>query len=469
MQCQAEKPKFMLSHKSLNKIILTLLIASSGFAQEFDPNAQLIDKVVAVVGENIVLYSEIEDQIDQMTMADQPVTANTRCRILEDLMYQKLLLNQAKEDSIVVGEDQVEQELNRRLRYFVNQIGSEEELVKFYGKTLDEIRADFRDEVTEILMIQQMQQKVVSNVTVSPLEVKEFYRSIPKDSIPYINTQVQIAQIVKQSPISKEEEERIINRLKEFKERVNSGEDFGTLAYLYSQDPGSAAKNGELGFMNRTELVPEFANAANGLKRGDMSDIVKTQFGYHLIQMIDRKGDRINVRHILLIPQVSKQDLLNAKVYLDSLYEEIQNNDTLTFAEAAKLYSDDKETKLNGGKLVNPLTGTTDFDIEELSQIDRSLLYSVQKMEVGEMTKAVLFQTMDGKRAYRLLKLVKMTDPHVADLKTDYARLQQAARRRKENDTIQKWIENHKDRAYVWVDKSLIDCDFETAWKLAER
>ncbi len=468
MRYPAEKQKHMSLHNCLSTLFFGLLITVPVWSQNKGED-QLIDKVVAVVGENIVLYSEIEDQIDQMTIQGVPVTSSTRCQILEDLMYQKLFLNQAKEDSLVVSEDQVEQELNRRLRYFVSQIGSEEELVRYYGKTMDEIREDFRDEVSDILLIQQMQQQVMSNVNVSPLEVKEFYNSIPKDSLPYINTEVELAQIVKKSPISKDEEERIIGKLKEFKERVNQGEDFGTLAYLYSKDPGSAEKNGELGFMSRGELVPEFANAANGLQKGQMSDIVKTQFGYHLLQMIDRRGEQINVRHILLIPQVSQEDLFQAKLFLDTVYNDIQSQDTLTFEKAAARYSDDKDTKMNGGRLVNPANGTPRFDVEELGQIDRSLLFAVQKLKVGEMTEPVLFQARDGKRAYRILKLLRMTDPHVANLKQDYARLQQAASRVKENDNLQKWISEHKGNAYVWVDPKYVNCDFETSWKIAQR
>lgn len=459
----------MMLHKYLSILFLLLGSLSTVVGQNDVDQSQLIDKVVAVVGENIVLYSEIEDQIDQMTLSDVPVTANSRCEILEDLMYQKLFLNQSKEDSLVVSDEQIEQELNRRLRYFISQIGSEEELVKFYGKTLDEIREDFKDEVREILLIQQMQQRVMSSANVSPLEVKEFYKGIPKDSLPYINTEVELAHIVKKSPISKNEEERIIARLKDFKARVNAGEDFGTLAYLYSLDPGSAEKNGELGFLGRNELVPEFANAANGLQKGQMSDIVKTQFGYHLLQMIDRRGEQINVRHILLIPQVSPEDLLQAKKFLDSLYVQIQENDTLTFARAAAKFSDDPDTKMNGGRLINPMSGTTKFDVDELGQIDRSLMFAVQKLKKGEMTQPVLFQANDGKRSYRILKLLTLTEPHVANLQTDYSRLQQAAKRLKENALLEKWIREHKDNAYVWVDPAFEGCAFETKWKLAQR
>lgn len=435
-----------------------------------DPDQfQVIDKVVAVVGENIVLLSDIEDQIDQMTVNEMKVTENSRCEVLEDQMYQKLFLVQAKVDSVVVSEDQIEQELDRRLRYFIQQIGSEDELVRFYGKTIDEIKADFRDDVQDILTIQQMQQQVTGNIKITPAEVREFYNTIPKDSIPYINAEVMIAQIVRQPPVSADEEERIKNRLKEFKQRVIDGEDFGTLAYLYSQDPGSAMNNGELGFMDRTELVPEFANTAMALEKGEVSEIVKTQFGYHIIQMLDRKGDRINVRHILLIPQVSPNDLQMAKVWLDSLKQQILTVDSLSFEQAAIKFSDDKETRMNGGIMINPADATNRFDMELLGQIDRNLLFTVERMKEGEIAGPELYQGRDGKRAYRLLKLVKLTEPHLANIRDDYNRLQESAKRRKQNITLEQWINEHRDNAYIWVDEDYRGCKFRTKWEFAER
>jgi len=430
---------------------------------------QVIDKVIAVVGEKIVLSSDIEEQIDQMTLSDMAVNENTRCEILEDQMYQKLFIERAKADSITVSPEMVEQELNRRLRFFISQIGSEEELVRFYGKTIDQIKEDFKDEVEDILLVQQMQQSVVGETKVSPVEVREFYASIPKDSIPYINSEVTMAQIVRMPPINNEEKENIKTRLRDFKKRVEGGESFGTLAYLYSQDPGSAMKNGELGFLDRTELVPEFANVAMSLQPGEVSDVVETQFGYHIIQMIERKGDRLNVRHILLIPQVSPLDLQKAKVYLDSLREQIVSIDSLTFSKAAIDYSDDKDTRMNGGEMINPTDATNRFDVESLGQIDRSLLFSVQKMKVGDMSQPELFQMQDGKKAYRLLKLIEMTEPHEANLVDDYNRIQESAVRMKENQKLEDWIQRYKHSAYVWVDDQYKECPFNTDWKIAVR
>lgn len=467
MPYQVKKLKYMRNPGCLNKAFLLALVLF-GARMQAQNDEKIIDKVVAVVGESIVLHSDLEEQVDQMSMSDLKVTENTRCELLEDMMYQKLFVNQARVDSITVSEEQVEQELSRRLRYFISQIGSEEELIKYYGKTIDEIKEDFKDEVEEILLVQQMQQTVVGTVKVSPAEVREFYASIPKDSLPYINSQVRIAHIVRRPPISQEQEEEIKERLRGFKKRVDAGEDFGTLAYLYSQDPGSAENNGELGFLDRTELVPEFANAATGLTKGQVSDIVKTEYGYHIIQMIDRKGDRINVRHILLIPQVSPADLQKAKTYLDSLKNEI-GKDSLTFARAAIKFSDDANTRMNGGEMINPADGTNLFDVEVLGQADRNLLFIIQKMKVGEIAGPELFQEPDGKRAYRLVQLMEMTKPHVANLQDDYNRLQETAKRRKENLKLEQWIEKHKDTAYIWVDTNYQTCPFQTQWTIAER
>lgn len=458
--------KNMMSHRLRNSIFIIFgLMTFSGYSQ----NSQVIDKVIAVIGDNVILHSDIEEQVDQMTLSDMPVDENTRCELVEDLMYQKLFVNQAKSDSVEVSEEQIEQELNRRLRYFISQIGSEEELVKFYGKTIDQIKEDFKDEVEEILLIQTMQQEVIGSVRVSPVDVREFYNSIPKDSLPYINSQARVAQIVKMPPISKDEEDRLKAKLREFKKRVDGGEDFGTLAYLYSADPGSAEQNGELGMMDKADLVAEFANAATGLLPGQMSDVVKSPFGYHLIQMIERKGDRINVRHILLIPQVSPKDLQKAKVFLDSIKNQIETVDTLTFAKAALEFSTDDETRMNGGEMINPVDGTNRFELETLGQIDRSLLFTVQKLEKVEISTAELFQTIDGKRAYRLVQLKEVTKPHIANLKDDYHRLQETTKRKKENDRLEEWINEHKNSAYIWVDKVYATCPFQTKWEIAVR
>ena len=465
MLYEAEKHRNMMNHRLRSRLTVILaMIGSVGFAQP-----QTIDKVIAVVGEKVVLHSDIEEQVDQMTLSDMKVTENTRCELVEDLMCQKLFVTQAKADSIVVTEEQVEQELSRRLRYFISQIGSEEELVEFYGKTLDQIKEDFRDEVEEILLIQSMQQTVVGAVRVSPADVREFYAQIPKDSLPYINSQARVAQVVQLPPLSKGEEERIKVKLREFKDRVKKGEDFGTLAYLYSADPGSAAQNGELGFMDRTELVVEFANAAIGLQKDEVSDIVKTQFGFHLIQMIDRKGDRINVRHILLIPQTSQADLQKARAKLDSIKAQIAAVDTFEFSNAAMEFSTDKETRMNGGEMINPVDGTNLFEMETLGQIDRSLLFTVQKLNLEEISDPELFQTLDGKRAYRLVQLKEITKPHVANLEDDYNRLQESTKRKKENERLEEWIGEHKNSAYIWVDESYASCPFQTKWEIAVR
>lgn len=470
MRYHAAKLKFM-SNRNFHKLFSILCLAFLAFgANSQDTTGTVIDKVVAVIGENIVLLSDIEERIDEMSLSDIPVTENTRCQILEDQMYQKLFLNRAAEDSIEVSEEQLEQELSRRMGYFIQQLGSEEALEDFYGKRVDEIKDDFRDEVEDILKIQQMQQKVVGETKVSPAEVKAFYNSIPKDSIPYINAEAEISQIVKMPPISPSEEKRIKDKLLEFKQRVEeNGEDFGTLAYLYSQDPGSAMQNGELGFIGRNELVPQFSAAAFSLEPGEVSDIVKTQFGYHLIQMTERKGERINVKHILLIPQVLPTDLYNAKVYLDSLKREILASDSLTFANAADLYSDDEASRNSGGRIINPTDGTFKFDLEQLGQIDNNLFFTIEKMKPGDIAGPELFIQPDGKKAYRLVKLNSVSEPHVANLKDDYYRLQEIAKRRKENEKLETWIESNRHSAYIYVDPAFAGCPFKTNWNIASR
>lgn len=425
---------------------------------------EVIDEVIAIVGEHIVLRSELEGQYTQYVASGMDMDENTRCVILEDLLYQKLLVHQADLDSVYVDDAQVQSEIDRRLRFFINQFGSEEKLEEFYNKSIVEIKADFHDLIEEQLRVQTMQSTITEGITVTPAEVRAFFNTIPKDSLPYINSSVEIAQIVKKPPVSEAEKERVKEKLNGIRERIMKGEDFGTLAFMYSEDPGSSRQNGELGFMPREALVPEFAAVAFTLKKGDVSEIVETQFGYHLISLIERRGEEANVRHILLAPKTQPSDLIKAKEYLDSIQTLMNTYDTLTFDLAALQFSDDEDTKMNGGKIVNQQTGTTLMDVDLLGQLDPSLFFTVEKMKVGEIQGPVIYQERDGSSSYRLLKLLKRTDPHQANLTDDYSQLQELAKTDKQNRTIRDWMNKRIEKAFVRLNAEFKNCDFEGDW-----
>jgi len=424
-------------------------------------NGVVIDEVVALVGRNIILKSDIENQYItyKMQRGIRGSSEEIHCRILEDLLYQKLMVVQAEYDSIEVTPDQVNSELDRRISSFIGQFGSQEKLEKFYGRSLTEIKSELSDIIKEQLLAQQVQNGIISSVTITPSEVRSFFNSLPKDSIPLIKTHYVIAEIVKKPPISVEEKLRVKERLLELRKRILKGESFATMAILYSEDPGSAKNGGELGFYGRGQLYPEFEAVAFKLKEGEISSVVETEAGYHIIQLIERKGDYVNVRHILLVPKVSPEDLMIARNELDSVAALIRA-DSITFDQAVEKFSD-AEDKNNGGLLINPYTGGTTWEAE---QLDPQVSFTIEKMKVGEISNAVPMKTEKQKDAYRLLMLKEKTEPHRASLKTDYSYLEKLALHKKQAEAVDDWINRKMKEIYVKIKKDYQNCPFKHNW-----
>jgi len=366
---------------------------------------------------------------------------------------------QAEVDSIEVDNSQVDAELDRRIAMFINQFGSQEKLERYYNKKLSEIKSELHDMIKDQLLAQQVQQQIVTDVNVTPSEIKSYYNSIPKDSLPVIKTQYVIQQIVKNPPISIEEKLRVKEQLLNLRKRVLNGENFSTLAILYSEDPGSAKKGGELGFYGRGQLYPEFEAVAYKLKKGEVSDVVETEAGYHIIQMIDRKGDFINVRHILLVPKVSPADLMKARRELDSVARLIRA-DSITVDEAIAKFSEDPN-KNSGGYLLNPYTGGDSFEAE---QLDPQVAFVVDKLKPGEISNPVPMKTEKQQDAYRILYLKKKTKPHRADLKEDYPQIQDWALQKKQKEAVDKWINEKIKSTYIRISDRYKSCNFEHEW-----
>lgn len=443
------------------KSYITLLLLFVGFETAYPQETKVIDKVVAVVGKNVILQSDIDAQYMQYRLQGgiKGTAKSIRCEILEDLLFQKLMLNQAEMDSITITDEQVNSEVESRLRYFINQLGSQEKLENYYNKTMAEIREELTTIIRDQFLVQQVQQTIVSNVFVTPAEVKEFYRSIPADSIPMINAEYEIAQLVKKPPITLDEKLAVKDRLYQLRKRILDGERFSTMALLYSEDPGSAKKGGELGFHGRGEFAPEFEAAAFALRDGEISEVIETEYGFHIIQMIERRGDYINVRHILLTVKVSPYALQEAYDELDSIATLIKN-DSMTFDEAVTLFSDEGD-KINGGILVNPITGSTLFAADEL---DQQVSYVINNMKVGEISNPVPMKDSKDKDAYRLLMLKRKTTPHKANLKDDYSLIQNWTMQQKREEAINKWIKSKSKKAYVRIAEDYKDCDFRFEW-----
>jgi peptidyl-prolyl cis-trans isomerase SurA len=443
------------------RLIIVLIISFTCFISSLQAQQEevLIDEVVAVVGNRIILESDLETQVLQYQAQGSTIGKQTlKCQILEDLMIQKLFVNQAEVDSVIVTDNQIESTLDQRVRYFASQFGSREKMEQFYGKSVSEIKIEFRNIIKEQLMSEEVQQSIIQDIKITPSEVRVFFQKIPTDSIPVIPAEYMIAQIVKMPPVSAEELNAVRERLRDYRNRIIAGERFETFAALYSEDPGSASRGGELGFYSRGELYPEFEAVAFRLKKGEVSDIVKTQAGFHIIQMLEQRGERINVRHILLRPKPSVVELEEARRFLDSLSVEIESGN-ISFEEAVK--SSDDPGKMHGGMMLNPYSGTTRF---EADQIEPNIFFVIDKMVVGETSKAVPFLDEEGNNAYRLLHLKERSDPHRANLNEDYNRIKDWALENKQHSTILDWIGKKTTMNYINIVERYRDCETDINW-----
>lgn len=439
---------------------LTLAICLSSTAQA-QPGGQLIDRVVAVVGREMILQSEIVSRVEQARSNGLAITDDFVCGELEDLLYEKLLVEQGRLDSVVVDEAQVTSELDRRIRYFASQLGGEKELEKFYGKSVAEIKADFRDQIHDQLMVQNMQQKVSGNIRITPRDVQQFYNRIPADSVPFINAEVEYAQILRIPKPSEEEDRRVRRRLEEYREQIQKEEkDFCTVAILFSEDPGSAKDCGQLGMVPTGVMVPEFDAVALSLKEGEVSQVFKTQFGYHFMQLIERRGEQYNARHVLMRPQVSNADLQKQRVFLDSLSKLIRDGEYELGALAAQ-HTDDEESKGTNGLMIEPNSNSNRWD---MSSLDQQVFFVLDKLKPGEVSAPQLVVLPDGSKAYRLLQLIHRTEPHKANLKDDYRLIQQAAEGKQRAEAIDRWVTERLAGTFVRIAPEFSSCTFTHDW-----
>jgi len=413
----------------------------------------VIDRVIGVIGDFNILQSDIEQEYLQMKATGQRLDPSIRCDIYNMFIERKLLMNQAKIDSVEVGPDMVELSMQQRLDYFISQFGSEQEMEEYFGRSIFDIKDDLREAIQEQMITDQVRRSIIEDVTTTPSDVKNFYRSMNPDSIPYINTTVELEQIVTYPNYSEEAVYEVKERLLELRKRVQEGEDFGTLAVLYSEAP-EAARRGEIGFMTRSQLDKAYADAAWALKPGQVSKIVESSFGYHIIQMIERRGDRINTRHILMNPKADANAMQKALGKLDSLRTLIEA-DSLTFEWAAKYYSEDERTSVNGGLLVNPQTNASSFELDQLPTRD---YYIIRNMEVGDLSEPFESTDHNNKVCYKMLYLKSRTEPHRANLKQDYMLLQNMALAEKNNEVMNAWYEEKKQSTYISIDPAFRDC-----------
>lgn len=442
-----------------------LLLGSSAiFAQGAEP--KVIDKIVAQIGDEIILLSDIQNQRLQLLQNGSDGDKQTDCAILEEFMYEKLLVNQAKIDSVVVNDVDVNREMEERLRYIAGQIGSIEKLEEFYGKSVAKIKAEFFELIKKRLLADEMKRTITENVKVTPKEVEKFFKSLPKDSIPYINSKVTVAHIVLYPKITQSDKDKAFNELSGYKKQIENGtQRFATIATLHSDDPGSKISGGDLGWQTRGTMVPEFETALFNLKNNEISEVIETQYGFHIIQLLDRKGDNFHCRHILISPAVSDQALVKAATSIDSIHQAISKG-TITFEEAARRYSDDENSKFNGGQIVNPYSGDYLWDIQNINDIDPQMSRIIERMNPGKFSTPSLYDNyQEQKQGIRIVKLISKTEPHIASLATDRQLIEMAALNEKRQIVIDAWITSKISGNYVQIDKSYMkDCKFKYAW-----
>ena len=425
------------------------------------PAQQILDDIVGVVGSHIVLQSEVDMQLEQMEGQGYPMKDDSRCVVFEDFMFQRLLVHQAQVDSIAVSDKQVDEEIERRLTYFLSQMGgSESEFEKQFNKSVLEFKEEFRPIIKNNLLAQQMRSKITADVKITPAEVRQYFNKMPVDSLPLIAAKYELAQITIKPQMNSHERDRIYSEIEKIRNDILKGKDFGWMAYLYSDDPGSKVKKGELGFVGREQLVPEFAAAAFNLKIGDISEIVETEYGFHIIQLIEKKGQLVNARHILKSPKIYSADVELAQRSADSLYNLLLDT-KVSFGELAAKYSSDQGSKDQGGALSNPQTGDTKFMAEEL---DPEIAAEISVLKPGESTKPTLIADPTGKQVYRILKLVSYAEAHTASLSEDFEQIKGAALNEKQKTVLQKWVKKNVQNTFTRVGESYSECSQSKMW-----
>ena len=435
-----------------------LLLASvSAFGQN-----NVIDEVVWVVGDEAILKSDVENERLNAQYEGRKFDGDPYCIIPEQLAVQKLFLHQAELDSVEVTEQEVLTELEWRINYSIDQIGSKEKMEEYYNKTSTQIREMIRENIRNEKTVRKMQQEIIGDIKIVPADVRRYFKNLPQDSIPFVPTQVEVQIITMEPKIPQEEIERVKKALRDYTDQVNKGEiAFSTLARLYSEDEGTRRRGGETGFTGRGEWVPQFANVAFNIQEPNkISKIVETEFGFHIIQLIEKRGDRANVRHILLKPRVEEKDLEASLLRLDSIAKDIRNA-KFSFDEGASFLSHDKDTRNNHGLMANPKSGTARFEMQELAQVSQEVAKTVEGLNVGEVSEPFTMINNKGKEVCAIVKLKARIDGHKATITEDYQRLKSIVQAKLGEEKLEKWIKDKQKSTYVRINEDWVKCDFK--------
>ena len=436
---------------------MALVLPVCGFAQTY-PNG-LIDKTIAVVGNEMISLSQLEQEILYMRMQGMYSDKNMRCEQLERMMDSKLFLMQARLDSLSVNQEMVNSSLDQRMAQIQTNFGGDDEVEKFYGKPIYKLRQEWRQQLEDMSLTQQMQSQIASSIPeLTPHDVKKYISETDPEDLPMVPIKYQLSQICVY-PDRENAHLAVKEKLLSIRERIINGEKFSTLARIYSEDPGSARKGGELGMASKSIFWPAFSDAAMALKPGVISQIVETPDGFHIIEVIEKKGDMFNARHILIKPSYTDQDRQKAFATLDSLKTEIQN-DAVTFELAAKFYSQDAQTKTNGGQMADPNTGSSYFEIDQLKPQDYAAIKDLKEGEISDPVESKDNEGRDGNTVYKIIRVDKIIPAHTASFDNDYSDLLEEARAKEQNAAIDEFIDGKIKTTYIVIDPLFKNCEF---------
>ena len=442
--------------------IVFLFVGMLTMANVFAQSQKVVaDKIIAIVGDKIILKSDIDNSILDMQRQGVQIPANAACIILEQQMGIKALVLQAEKDSLPISDEDVDADIDNQIRYFIGVYGSKDELEKIAGKTVYQMKQDYRQGFRERKLATAMRDKIVGSIHITPSEVEKYFNQLPKDSLAFYESELEVSQVVVYPKASRDAEDYAVDQLKQFKEQVEKGtKKFETLASIYSMDPGSKDKGSEYE-INRTEKQwdPVFLAKAFSLKEGQVSSPFKTKFGYHIIQMVSRNGDDAVIRHILLIPQVTPSEITKATVRLDSIRNELISGH-LDFGQAVSRYSDDESSKFTGGRIL----GKDGSSFLTIDQLDKDMVLMLKNLKPGEYSKATPFTDDRGKSGIRVVYLISKSEPHRENLKDDYSKISDAALEEKKDTVLEKWFKEHIPTYYIRVDKDYRDCDEMKKW-----
>jgi peptidyl-prolyl cis-trans isomerase SurA len=439
-----------------------LFLFFTGKAQ-IQPQKKSVDKVIAVLGSDVILLSELNQQYVMALNSGNPPDDRIKCYILQQMLVQRLLKQQADIDSVMVDDKQVDDELDRRMRTQIQRAGGQDKLEEFLNKSVLQYKDELRPDIKDQLQANKMQGTITEKVSVTPQEVQKYFDSYKKDSLPDISAEYEVGEILIQPELTKAEKQKFLDKLDAIRLRVKSGEDFAFLARTYSQDPGSAPEGGDLGFFDRSMMVKEFTANAFKLKPGELSPVFETEIGFHFLQVIERRGEQVHARHILIRPEATAQSLDRAKLHADSIYNNIQTK-KISFPTAASLYSADKESKYNGGMILYADNQTARTTFIPADKLDPKVFLIVDTMKVGQVSKPVPFTGADGKEGFKIVTLKSKIPPHKGNLDQDYAKFKDKAQQQKSDRVMSEWFEKRRKSTYIRIDDDYNSCDELKIW-----